>query len=146
MEHILLNLCEQWQKYKNCNLKKENIFLTKSQVQKIKKNYDYHLSSLVLRFHNSCNDSYVYIDSHNVRTLNETVILEVKEEKIISLEVASFMEPPEYIAPSKWIALLIKNGEEVDSLTGATITENAIKRVYDKYKIMNHSKWFIYTV
>lgn len=123
--------------YKGCELKKENVFLTKKQVQKINSSLEQKSSSLILRYKNKCNNSYVYIDSHNVRTLNETVLIEIKKEKVLKLKIASFMEPREYLPPVKWIELLLKKKERVDSLTGATLSQNALKNVYKKYIVIN---------
>ena len=126
------------QTYKNCALKKENVFLTKAQLNKAQKNFDYKISSLLLRYKNPCNQSRIYIDSHIVRTLNETVLIEVKNQRVQKLEIASFMEPKEYLPPKKWIALLVEKGQKVDALTGATLSQNALKRVVQKYIIIDN--------
>lgn len=123
--------------YPNCSLKKENVFLTKVQEKKINSKLENKSSSLILRYANACNKSFVYIDSHNVRTLNETVLIEVKEEEVINLKITSFMEPREYLPPTKWLELLLKKKEEVDSLTGATLSQNAIKRTFKKYLLID---------
>ena len=125
-------------KYKNCKLKKENIFLTKKQVATVRKVLDVKISALLLRYQNSCDNSVAYVDSHIVRTLNETVIIEIKDKKINWIEIASFMEPREYIPPKKWLNLLKDKRSNVDSLTGATISENALKRLVQKYIVINN--------
>ncbi len=126
--------------FKNCDLKKENVFLDKKQTLKIKKQINSKLSSLLLRFKVRCeNDSsYVYVDSHNVRTLNETVVLEVKKSKLSFLKIASFMEPKEYLPPKKWLDLFFKKEiNKVDALSGATLSQNAIKNTVRKYLIID---------
>lgn len=125
-------------KYKDCKLIKENIFLTKGQQSKIEKKLKAKVSSLHLRYKNNCNDSYIYIDSHIVRTQNETLVTEVKAKKIIYLKLASFMEPQEYIPPKKWLALFKGDKhQDIDALTGATLSENAIRRVTKKLLILD---------
>lgn len=124
-------------KYKNCKLKKENIFLTKEQKKNISEKLGVKISSLLLRYQNPCNKSSVYVDSHIVRTLNETVIVEVKNQKISHLEIASFMEPKDYLPPQKWLDLF-KSKKKVDSLTGATLSENAIKKLVGKYIVIDN--------
>ena len=119
------------------SLKKENVFLTKIQEKEINSKLENKSSSLILRYANGCNKSFIYIDSHNVRTLNETVLIEVKDENVINLKITSFMEPREYLPPLKWLELLLKKKEQVDSLTGATLSQNAIKRTFQKYLIIN---------
>lgn len=103
---------------------------------KVKKEIDSSVSKLVLRFKNKCNGSLVYVDSHIVRTLNETVLIEIKDDTVKSVEIASFMEPMEYFPPKKWLEQFMVK-EEVDALTGATLTQNAIKNTILKYKILN---------
>lgn len=123
--------------YSKCLLKKENIFLTETQSKKIKSKLESKSSSLILRYYNSCNDSYIYIDSHNVRTLNETILIEIKNKEVLKLKITSFMEPREYFPPAKWIELLLEKKDKVDSLTGATLSQNALKKVLKKYLVIN---------
>lgn len=130
-------------KFSKCELKKENLFLTKEQLASIEKGLTFKISALMLRFYNPCNKSYIYVDSHPVRTLNETVLIELKngeqqQDELSWLEIASFMEPKEYVPPKKWLELFKKRSvNEVDGLTGATLSENAIKKVVEKYKVVN---------
>ena len=119
-----------------CNLKKENIFLTNEQGKKIKNLLDTKVSSLVLRYKNECNGNYFYVDSHIVRTLNETVIVEVANKKASRFKIASFMEPKEYLPPQKWLDNLVKN-PQIDGLTGATLSSNALKKVMQKVLVIN---------
>jgi hypothetical protein len=124
-------------KYNTCELKKENIFLTKEKQQAIQKKLGQKISSLLLRYKNPCNKSSIYIDSHVVRTLNETVIIEVKDNKINHLEIVSFMEPKDYLPPQKWLNLF-KSKTKVDGLTGATLSENAIKKLVRRYIVIDN--------
>ena len=111
-------------------------YLTPEQVSQIKEKTDSHVSKLILRFKNSCNNSFVYVDSHIVRTLSETVLIEVKDKKISTIDIASFMEPREYLPPAKWLDQFTK-GHEVDALTGATLSQNAIKNSVKKYLLVD---------
>lgn len=96
-------------KYKNCNLTKENIFLTSGQQSKISLQTNLKQTALLLRFKVICitEQSYVYVDSHIVRTLNETVVIEVKQGELIYLQIASFMEPKTFLPPQKWLDLFL---------------------------------------
>jgi hypothetical protein len=78
-----------------------------------------------------------YFDSHRVRTLNEVVMIVVQpDDRIRSIEVLRFAEPPEYHASDRWLAqfegralapeLSLKSG--IAMMTGATLTSNAITR------------------
>lgn len=128
------------ERYLNCNLKKENVFLSDLQVKNIASLYGGKVSKLILRYKNNCDDdSFVYIDSHIVRTLNQTVLIELKNQKVKLLEVASFMEPKEYLAPKLWLKQFIGSPKtEIDGLTGATLTENAIKKLVQKYRVIDN--------
>jgi Na+-translocating ferredoxin:NAD+ oxidoreductase RnfG subunit len=83
-----------------------------------------------------------YFDSHRVRTLNEVVMIVVEpgasggSDRIRSIEVLRFAEPPEYHARDAWLnqfkrqslsrSLSLK--ESISNMTGATLTSNAIVR------------------
>lgn len=83
-----------------------------------------------------------YFDSHRVRTLNEVVMIVVEPgdsaaaDRIRSIEVLRFAEPPEYHASDAWLnqfqgralsrELSLK--ESISNMTGATLTSNAIVR------------------
>jgi len=86
----------------------------------------------------------VYFDSHRVRTLNEVVMIVVQPrdsgkagtDRIRSVEVLRFAEPPEYHASDPWLdqfkgkslnpELSLKRS--IANMTGATLTSNAIVR------------------
>jgi hypothetical protein len=125
-------------KYTRCKLTKENVYLTKKQVNKIKQKINEHASALILRYNNPCNKSRIYIDSNVVRTLNQTVITEVQNNKVLFLKIASFMEPKEYLPPQKWLDQFLETPYEVDTLTGATISENSIKKLVRKYLVIDN--------
>ena len=85
-----------------------------------------------------------YFDSHRVRTLNEVVMIVVEPhdsgsgpgDRIRSVEVLRFAEPPEYHARDTWLdqfkgkplssGLSLKGS--IANMTGATLTSNAILR------------------
>jgi Na+-translocating ferredoxin:NAD+ oxidoreductase RnfG subunit len=85
-----------------------------------------------------------YFDSHRVRTLNEVVMIVVEPDtgrgdggdRIRSVEVLRFAEPPEYHASNRWLDQF--RGKPLDqelslkgsiaNMTGATLTSNAILR------------------
>ncbi len=123
-----------------CKLDKENVFLTKEQIKKIKEKVNFKVSPLLLRYKNSCDKTFVYVDSHIVRTMNETVIIEIENSDVKVLKIASFMEPKNYLPPQKWLNQFKNKKKEmqVDALTGATISENAIKRLVEKYIVIDN--------
>lgn len=78
-----------------------------------------------------------YFDSHRVRTLNEVLMIVVTpDDRIRSIEVLRFAEPPEYHASDPWLEqfegrslspdLSLRGG--IANMTGATLTSTAITR------------------
>ena len=78
-----------------------------------------------------------YFDSHRVRTLNEVLMIVVEpDDRIRSIEVLRFAEPPEYRASGAWLRqfhghalapdLSLTSG--IANMTGATLTSHAVTR------------------
>ncbi len=76
-------------------------------------------------------------DTHIVRTKQETLFIVMDSAGIIKhVEVAAFLEPKDYLAPARWLALFRGRtyGDAMDlpGITGATLTvksvKNAVKR------------------
>lgn len=100
--------------------------------KKLGKNLD---QSLGLRYHLDCSKEKktLYLDTHMVRTLHEVLAISIKENKIEDLKIQSFMEPKEYQPPQKWLDQFSKKDtQKIDSLSGATLSTNAIKRASTK--------------
>lgn len=79
----------------------------------------------------------VWLDTHRVRAMSETVLFLVDERGAIArTEILRFDEPPEYLAPPRWLAqfdgrqlderLRLKTG--LHGMAGATLTARAITR------------------
>lgn len=127
-----------------CEQIKENIYLSKSERSQIEQMSGTKLyGGLALRYITKCPNkkpAYHYVDSHIVRTLNETVVLTIQENKMDSFILSSFNEPPEYIAPKKWYAQfkgvdgreVLRAREQIDALSGATLTVNASIQAVNK--------------
>lgn len=133
---------------KDCKNEKQNLFLEKNDVKKIEEKSEVKLyGGLALRYVETCGEqkTYHYVDSHIVRTLNETVVVSIKNNKVISFKVASFGEPQEYKAPSKWYGKfggydgkkLLKVNDNVDALSGATLTVNSSVSAVNKIMVMH---------
>lgn len=118
--------------YPDCELKKEVLYLTKEQKARIDQLSGLKLHSRLANRYKTCDGGYAYIDSHIVRTLNQTVVVEVKGERVKTYNVTAFLEPQEYKAPHKWLQQLAEKrlGEltlfdKIDGLSGATLTAKA---------------------
>lgn len=139
---------------RNCPVKKENLFLSKEQRKLIETKGETKLyGGLALRYVINCADKkpiYLYVDSHIVRTLNETVVIKIHDGKIKHYEVASFNEPPEYIAPKKWLKQFygkspsskpLRAIKDIDGLSGATLTVgssiNAVNKILALHEVID---------
>lgn len=138
--------------YPNCKRKKENIFLTKEQKKEIEQALDQKIHSpMALRYHIECpsGHSFAYVDSHIVRTMNQTVVVGIGQKgRITHYKISSFMEPSEYRPPQQWIKQLINKGpedkyqlnHEIDALSGATLSANAVvkssKKVIKMHQVL----------
>lgn len=123
--------------FKDCNPQKETVFLTDSQKQEILKLSKVDdISKLIIRYRLNCNGetSFVYVNSHIVRTMNETLLIEVNKNQVKALEVANFNEPMEYFPSDDWRKQILGKvlsdrlnlKADVDALSGSTLTANAV--------------------
>lgn len=135
-----------------CTQKKENLYLSADQRKKIESLSKTKLyGGLALRYITTCpknKRTYHYVDSHIVRTQNETVVVTISDDKLESFIVSSFNEPPEYLAPKKWYQQfagtsteqVLKVRDQIDGLSGATLTVNASVRATNKILALHKVK------
>lgn len=78
-----------------------------------------------------------YFESHRVRTMNEVFMVVLNPDaEIRFIEILSFAEPDEYLAPKRWLDqfqgkslnddLMLRRG--LRNITGASITSDAVTR------------------
>ncbi len=88
-----------------------------------------------------------YFDSHRVRTLNEVLMIVVQpDDRIRSIEVLRFAEPPEYHARDDWLRQFrgrsldpgLSLGSGIAMMTGATLTSHAITRAARRVLALHH--------
>lgn len=77
--------------------------------------------------------SYIYIDNHKVRTMSEILMIQLADNRVEQVKALHFYEPPEYKPKEQWLSLLkgrpvekVKFGEDLDAVTGATLTYHAV--------------------
>lgn len=84
---------------------------------------------------------YGVFDTHRVRTKEETLFVAISPDgRVRRVEVVSFFEPEEYLAPRRWLDLLtgksgadsFQAGRDLPVITGATLTTGAISRTVKK--------------
>lgn len=78
-----------------------------------------------------------YFDAHRVRTEQEvTMIVVGADDRVRRVETVSFREPPEYMAPERWMRLFdgrelspeLSVRRDIPNITGATLTSGAVTR------------------
>jgi hypothetical protein len=136
--------------FPDCSQKKKVHYLTKDEVKKIESKTDKKLYSKIIHYYEiTCKKQkkFAYIDSHIVRTLNETIVATVENDTLTDYQVASFMEPMDYKAHPKWLgqfknkktSITRKLYENVDGISGATLTANATVDTVNKISIIHQT-------
>ena len=87
---------------------------------------------------------YATFDTHRVRTKEETLLVIINPEGTVRhVEVISFFEPQEYLAPTRWLRLFegrrngIQPGVDMPAISGATMTTNAVARTVRKVLLLS---------
>ena len=120
-----------------CNISKSFVYLNNAEVNKLETELNTRpISKIIRRFTLFCinKKSKVYIISDKVRTHFQTLLVEVKNSKVVHVEILRFEEPKKYAPPTDWYKLNflgIKENEvgRVDGLTGATLTYKSNKKL-----------------
>lgn len=127
------------------------VFLTDEQAERIEKAAQAKLDSKLYTLHVGKRGGqvlgYAAIESHNVRTQPETVMILLSPTgELARVEMLAFHEPPEYQPPARWFERLYKRpltelrlGQGVDGISGATLSSRAsldgIRKVMAIYQI-----------
>ncbi len=78
---------------------------------------------------------YAYFDTHQVRTLPETILVLLgADARIVRIDILAFDEPEDYLPTGRWLAQFpgrpldddLSLGKGIRSLTGATLSARAI--------------------
>ena len=127
------------------------VFLTDEQSEQIEKTAQVKLDSKLYTFHVGKRGGqilgYAAIESHNVRTQPETVMILLSPTgELVRVEMLAFHEPPEYQPPARWFERLYRRplaelrlNQGVDGIAGATLSSRAsldgIRKVLAIYQI-----------
>lgn len=128
-----------------------SLFLTDEQVEQIEKLAQVKLDSKLFTLQQGRRNGqllgYAVIESHNVRTQPETVMIVLSPTgELTRVEMLAFHEPPEYMPPVRWFERLYRKpladlrlGQGVDGIAGATLSShaslNGIRKVLAVYQI-----------
>lgn len=127
------------------------VFLTDEQAEQIEKMALTKLDSKLYTLHVGKRGGqvlgYAAIESHNVRTQPETVMILLSPAgELARVEMLAFHEPPEYQPPARWFERLYKRpaselrlNQGVDGIAGATLSSRAsldgIRKVLAIYQV-----------
>jgi len=127
------------------------VFLTDDQAAAIEKTAQVKLDSKLFTFHVGKRGDqvlgYAAIESHNVRTQPETVLIVLTPRgELNRIEMLAFHEPPEYQPPARWFEKLYRRPFEdlrlnqgVDAISGATLSSRAtvdgVRKVLAIYRL-----------
>ena len=128
-----------------------SVFLTDEQSEQVEKIAQVKLDSKLHSFHVGKRGGqllgYASIESHNVRTQPETVIILLAPTgELRRVEMLAFHEPPEYQPPARWFERLygkplgeLRLNQGVDGIAGATLSSSAsldgIRKVLAIYQV-----------
>jgi len=118
--------------YKDCNIKKNHIILSKNDLAIMKSHLSQSISSGIFKKYDlSCGKTKYdgYILSDKIRTHYQTILFLLDNNKIQDLVLLDFTEPVQYRAPSKWLEKFkhidFKKNYTIDALSGATLTRQS---------------------
>ncbi|MDD5037247.1 MAG: FMN-binding protein [Methylococcaceae bacterium] len=127
------------------------VFLTDEQAAQIERGAQVKLDSKLYSLHVGKRGGqvlgYAAIESHNVRTQPETVMILLSPTgELNRVEMLAFHEPPEYQPPARWFEKLyrrpleeLRPGQGVDGISGATLSSRAsldgIRKVMAIYRV-----------
>ena len=127
--------------------KKEILYIKKDLAAiiqtKLKLN-EYEMSKLITRYTIKKNEAiiaYAYLDTHQVRTLSETILVSIDlNNNIQKIDILAFNEPDEYKANERWLKQFqnknikhsFKMNDEIRGITGASLTADAIALATNK--------------
>ena len=122
---------------KGAEVEPQAVFLTDEQAEKIEKTAQVKLESKLYTLHVGRRGGqvlgYAAIESHNVRTQPETVMILLSPTgELVKVEMLAFHEPPEYQPPARWFEKLyhrplgeLRLNQGVDGISGATLSSRA---------------------
>ncbi|MBL8034927.1 MAG: hypothetical protein JNJ69_14570 [Leptospiraceae bacterium] len=135
------------------NVKRQSVYLTDAQMKKASELSREKIDTALLIVYKVSRAGqllgWAYLDTHRVRTLNETVLICIDtRERVLHVEQLSFAEPQEYMASDRFLELF-KNRQldnslslkgNIPSITGSTLTcsaiTSAVRRVLALHKIV----------
>lgn len=130
----------------------KSLFPTESEIAQIEQLAKVKMESKLFSFYVGKQQGhiigYAAIESHNVRTKPETLLVVLDATgKLRQVVTLAFHEPPEYQPPERWFQLLIGRkrdelslGRDIQGIAGATLstraTVNSARKVLAVFEVM----------
>ncbi len=142
------------QAFPGADIRAERVFLTQAQRSAAETESGVEVPSLLIARYVATEggDSVgsAYVDTHVVRTKNESLLVSLDTEgQVKRIEVTAFLEPPDYMAPSAWLAQYegqvlteeLNLNRTIRPIAGATLTAiattEAVRRVLAIDRVLN---------
>ncbi len=139
--------------FPGCEVAKRNAFLTPEQVRRARELSQGEVPSALVTYYAATRSSQpvgtAYFDTHQVRTLPETLMIVVDPEgRVGRIEVISFREPEEYMPRGAWYEQFrgkalgpdLQLKRDIRPVTGATLTArattDAVRRVLALHRVL----------
>ena len=135
------------EQFKDASIKRKGLYLSRADQKALESQLGFKLGSRFHTFYVASKGKkilgYGIFDTHRVRTKEETLFVVVGPDGCLRhLEVISFFEPREYLAPRRWLKLLegrekgFTTGVDLPTISGATMTTNAVSRTVKKVMLL----------
>jgi hypothetical protein len=123
-----------FEQFKNCEVNKEMIYLSKEQKQDIAQVGDLkNFPGIVKSYKILCpkEEARLYLMSDQVRTHYQNGFVVVSQNKIKDIHIVEFKEPQKYRASRAFLKRFFQKNKftDVDGLTGATLTRSSLVRM-----------------
>ena len=136
----------------DANVEMQSLFPTSEQITEIERLAKVKMESKLFSFYVGKKQGavigYAAIESHNVRTKPETLLVVLDPQGHLRQVVTlAFHEPPEYQPPERWFSQLLDHtleelsfGKDIQGVTGATLstraTLNSVRKVLAVFQVM----------
>ena len=115
------------------NVTKKAMILTKDEHQKIQQLAKSKLKSKLFRLYTASSDDKVLghgiLLTQKVRSKTTAILYMIDTKgELLAIEVIAFNEPKEYMPSKRWLKQFNEEPQKISSITGATLSANAVKR------------------
>ncbi|MBM4267798.1 MAG: FMN-binding protein [Deltaproteobacteria bacterium] len=125
--------------FPDAEIEAKRFYLTDEQKKQIEDRGGAPLDSALVTIHVARKGDqllgYVFLDTHEVRTLPETLVIVVSPSgEVERILIAAFYEPPEYEAPRRWLEQFdgrklepgLRINRDIQGIAGSTLTSHAV--------------------